>query len=275
MDSQAFKSVGKRISSKHDRLETRQVKELERVLRMAARQVKEEIYTFEEAAPLSQGQAARLAQMATLKGAIDRIASALERDLTGTAPDHTRQAFRLGMLEGVSDLKYLKIPDYAAVKAGEANALVDIVFTTIDKDALDFFIKYRMQLMGSLSEQLQYEIKTRIAAGIVSGKSTPEMVREIGKVIDDKNFKKAGKTVFKSTQQRLRLICRTEINRAHNAGRVAFYKEAGVKKVQWWAAHDRRTCPGCASKHRQVYRTDKVEPPPSHPLCRCVLIAVK
>ncbi len=232
------------------------------------------IVIHQKIAKRSQGQAYRLSHLQALRNNINRIAAELEEGLSVIAPNQAEQAFSLGIKDGVREMKYLKIPDYTSLKAGEVNALVDAIFTTIDREALDFFIRYRMQLAGGVAEQLQYEIKTRITAGILSGKSTPGMVREIGKVIDKpEEFKKTGKTVFKSTQQRLRLIYRTEVNRAHNGGRVAFYKEIGIKKVQWWAALDRRTCQECASRHGQVYDVDGLDLPPQHSRCRCCLMS--
>jgi len=67
------------------------------------------------------------------------------------------------------------------------------------------------------------------------------------------------------------VICRTEINRAHIEGRLSFYKKTGVKKVQWLAALDGRTCSDCSSKHGQVFDVDNFSAPPDHVMCRCTV----
>ena len=63
----------RRAMQGRDRLTARQVRELEDILAEAARQVKEELRRFEEMAPLSSGQAVRLAQLEALKENISRI----------------------------------------------------------------------------------------------------------------------------------------------------------------------------------------------------------
>ena len=52
------------------------------------------------------------------------------------------------------------------------------------------------------------------------------------------------------------------------------YEKKGVKKVQWVAEHDDRTCGECAKRDGKVYDIDKV-PPKVHYGCRCKLIPYK
>ena len=253
-----------------DRLVNSQVKELENVLSQAAKQVKEHLQHFEEIAPLSSGQSYRLSQLNSLKQNIDNLRNNIEYGLTNYATGQTEQSFRQGIYDGINEFKTLKHPEYVSIKAAEVHMLAASVFSQIDKDALDFLARYRLVLLGNVSDKLAGEIKNRISAGVISGKNTPEISREIGSIIKNpEKFKRAGKTVFKRTQERLMLICRTETNRAHNLGRVKFYEKASVKKVQWWSSLDNRTCPECFSRHGNVYSLNKFDPPPLHPRCRC------
>ena len=82
------------------------------------------------------------------------------------------------------------------------------------------------------------------------------------------------KTVFKTAQQRATLIARTETLRAHNEGRMAFYREVGITKVQWLTADDERTCPECTPLNGKVFKLGDAPGPPAHVQCRCSLMAV-
>jgi len=138
-----------------------------------------------------------------------------------------------------------------------------------DRAAVDFLANYQVQLLGDVTTELASSIQRTVTAGVLSGKSIPEVAREIGRVVEDKEaFRKAGKTVFKTAQQRATLIARTETLRAHNEGRKVFYRQVGVTKVQWITAHDERTCPICRPLDGKVFGIDEVPVIP-HPACRC------
>ena len=261
-----------------DRLTQKQINELNKALSNAAKHVKEKLTWFDDIAPLNYGQAVRLSHFTTLKENIDNIVLELNENLASISPIHTEDAFRLGIHDGITELKTLRIQDYTNLNANTIKALSTAMFAQIDKDALDFLLRYRLELLGDVSEQLKRNIKHRIASGIISGKSTPEIARDIGKIEDIKKdpakFRRAGKKVFKSTQDRLMLITRTETNRAHNLGRIKFYEKANIKKVQWWSTLDNRTCPECAGLHSNVFDIIGFNPPGLHPRCRCTTIAV-
>ncbi len=52
------------------------------------------------------------------------------------------------------------------------------------------------------------------------------------------------------------------------------YKDLGVKKVQWVAEHDERTCGVCHELDGEIYDLRDV-PPKQHYQCRCYLIPVR
>ena len=255
-----------------DKLTKDQVFELKTVLKKTSKEIKSKLLEFENMAPLSSGKIFRMAQLKALKYNIDSIIEELNHEFETITINHAENAFRSGISDGISEYKTVRIPGYSSLSTDEIKDLTIAIFSAVDKDALKFLTQYRLELMGDVKEQLKREIKQRITGGIALGKSTPEIVNKIGRIIDDpEDFRKAGKTVFKSVQQRLQVICRTEINRAHNEGRLSFYQKSGVKKVQWLSALDNRTCPDCSSKHGQVYDIDNFNAPPSHANCRCTI----
>ena len=52
------------------------------------------------------------------------------------------------------------------------------------------------------------------------------------------------------------------------------FKDMGVKKVQWIAADDEKTCPTCGARDNRVYAINKIPPKP-HYGCRCYVVPVK
>jgi len=182
-------------------------------------------------------------------------------------------AMKLGIEDGISQLKAMEAPDFQDLTDVKRNALVRRTFATIDRAAVDFLANYQVQLLGDVSAELASGIKRTVTNGVLSGKSIPEVARDIGRVVkDQESFRRAGKTVFKTAQRRATLIARTETLRAHNEGRKVFYRQAGVKKVKWLTAQDERTCPVCRPLDGRVFGIDEVEGPPAHPGCRCSVL---
>ena len=52
------------------------------------------------------------------------------------------------------------------------------------------------------------------------------------------------------------------------------YKDMGVKRVQWIAADDEKTCPTCGARDNKIYPINKIPPKP-HYGCRCYVVPVK
>ena len=181
---------------------------------------------------------------------------------------------RLGIEDGIAQMEALEAPDLQDLTDVSRNALVKRTFATIDRGAVDFLANYQVQLLGDVSAELASGIKRTVTQGVLTGKSIPEVAREIGRVVEDKAaFRRAGKTVFKTAQRRATLIARTETLRAHNEGRMVFYREVGVERVEWLTAHDERTCTQCAPLDGKVFKIDDVPGLP-HPACRCSRLAI-
>jgi SPP1 gp7 family putative phage head morphogenesis protein len=271
---EAIRRWTERSRAARDKYAADQVAGLTAELKRASDDVRAEMRRFEETAERTPGQAARLKHLKALKQNIDKVGAELEKRLTLLAPGQVEGAVKLGVRDGIDELRTVKVPSYTALTPPGLDKLAATVFSRIDKQALDFLVNFRLELMGDVADQLKRDIKSRISSGIVAGKSIPDISRDIGEVITDKDaFRKAGRTVFKSAQYRVEMIARTETLRAHNQGRLKFYEQAGVKKVKWITAHDERTCPECGPMDGKVFDLGD-DPGVPHPRCRCSRVAV-
>jgi SPP1 gp7 family putative phage head morphogenesis protein len=257
-----------------DRYAEERVKKLLEALDHAADDVAKQLARFEAKAGLKPWQEMRIAILKDLEKEIAGVARELESTWKVGTGANVEGAMRLGIEDGIAQMEALEAPDFQDLTDVGRNALVKRTFATIDRAAIDFLANYQVQLLGDVSAELASGIKRTVTQGVLTGKSIPEVAREIGRVVQDKEaFRRAGKTVFKTAQRRATLIARTETLRAHNEGRMAFYRKVGVEKVQWLTADDERTCPECAPLDGKVFKLDAV-PGIQHPACRCARLAV-
>jgi SPP1 gp7 family putative phage head morphogenesis protein len=74
-------------------------------------------------------------------------------------------------------------------------------------------------------------------------------------------------------------VARTETTRAHTAGILDAYREAGVAKITWLTTEDDRACDDCSDTDGETITLGDtfdgidVEAPPAHPSCRCNIIS--
>jgi SPP1 gp7 family putative phage head morphogenesis protein len=259
---------------RRDRYAEERVKELTSALSMAADDVAAQIRGFEDRLTLKPWQQMRVAILRDLQTEIDGVAADLRDSWKVGIRDNVAGSLRLGIEDGIGQLEAMRMPDFQDLTDVSRNALVKRTFTTIDRAAVDFLANYQLQLLGDVSAQLASGIHRTVTAGVLAGKSIPEVAREIGRVVEDKEaIRRAGKTVFKTAQQRATLIARTETLRTHNEGRKVFYRQVGVTKVQWLTAHDERTCPICRPLDGKVFGVDEIDGPPRHCNCRCTALA--
>jgi len=260
---------------RRDRYAEVRVKELNAALSKAADDVAAQVRRFEDKLTLKPWQQMRLAVLKGLQAEIDSVAAELHDSWNVGIRANVEGSMRLGIEDGIGQLEAMQAPDFKDLTDVSRNALVKRTFATIDRAAVDFLANYQLQLLGDVTTELASGIHKTITAGVLSGKSIPEVAREIGRVVEDKEaFRKAGKTVFKTAQRRATLIARTETLRAHNEGRKVFYHQVGVTKVQWLTSRDERTCPICRPLDGKVFGIEEVEGPPRHCNCRCTCIAV-
>lgn len=120
-----------------------------------------------------------------------------------------------------------------------------------------FFSKSLWQKMGNLEQALNGIVND----GISTGKTVTEMAVGLSNAMQ-RSFNDAHRLV------------RTETINYMNRSALRGYKDAGVKKVQWWAAEDERTCEICGTNHKKEYDIDKAPILPCHPGCRCTWLPV-
>ncbi|MBC3516025.1 minor capsid protein [Neobittarella massiliensis] len=145
--------------------------------------------------------------------------------------------------------------------------LPDRAFTTVNKKAVEKALKYPWS-GADFSDRiwrdkasLTFALNEILTRGLVQGLGVGELARQIdGKM--QSGYKNA-----------LRLA-RTETIHYLNDSALKAYKDSGVKKVQFWAAEDERTCPECGVLHGKEYPIDKAPILPVHPNCRCTYIPV-
>ena len=259
---------------RRDRYTNAHVAELTKALKTASDDVAKQIRRFEEKVALKPWQEMRLTILKDLEKEIDGVAAELQTNWKLGIRASAERSLKLGIEDGIGQLEAMEVPNYKDLTDVNRNALITRTFSTIDRAAVDFLANYEVQLLGSVSTELASGIKGAITNGVLTGKSIPEVARDIGKVVDDpEEFKTAGKTIFKTVQQRATLIARTETLRAHNEGAKVFYREVGVKKVKWSTAHDEQACPECAPLDGRVFELAGFDGPPRHPNCKCTISA--
>ena len=277
-ETEQARKIRKAVESavkRRDKYAEDRVDDLLRSLDNAADDVAGQIARFEKKTALKEWQELRLSILKDLESEIDEIAREVKANWKVGIRANVEGAMKLGIDDGVGQLQALEHPDFAGISNKARRSAITKTFATIDRAAIDFLANYQLNLLGDVTTELAAGIKRTITQGVLTGKSIPEVAREIGKVVKNKDaFKKAGKTVFRSAQHRATLIARTETLRAHNEGRKVFYREVGIRKVKWLTAQDERTCPECAPLDGRVFRIDDAPGPPKHPACRCSLVSV-
>jgi len=259
---------------RRDRYAGDRVKDLLKVLDQAADDVAKQVRRFGEKASLKPWQEMRLAILRDLEKEVAGVARELESNWKVWIRASVTGAMKLGIEDGIGQLEAMEAPDFQDLTDVKRNAMVKRTFATIDRAAIDFLANYQVQLLGDVTAELASAIKRTVTQGVLTGKSIPEVARDIGRVVKDKDaFRRAGKTVFKTAQRRASLIARTETLRAHNEGRKVFYRQVGVRKVKWLTAQDERTCLVCRPLDGKVFGIED-DPGVVHPGCRCSRVAV-
>jgi SPP1 gp7 family putative phage head morphogenesis protein len=255
-----------------DRYAEERVKDLLEALDRAAGDATKQLARFGAKAGLKPWQEMRVAILKDLEKEFAGIARELESTWKVGIRANVEGAMRLGIEDGIRQMEALEAPDFQDLTDVNRNALVKRTFATIDRAAVDFLANYQVQLLGDVTSELASGIKRTVTQGVLTGRSIPEVARDIGRVVEDKNaFRRSGKTVFKTAQRRATLIARTETLRAHNEGRMAFYREVGVERVRWLAANDERICSECAPLNGMVFQIGEAPLLPGHPGCRCTI----
>jgi hypothetical protein len=211
-----------------------QVDSLLDVLEKAEKEVKLSILDYKNLGSLTEGKTINQKALKRLQGQIEEIRAELEKNQSLILTEGVKTVYKQGMYDSVESLVKAKLPFYADLTEDGINKMAGNVFQLIDTQALDFMVNFNIQLAGDVSRELADGINQKIQLGIAAGKGAPDIVRDLGSVIKDKEaFRRAGKTVFKTAQTRMTLIARTETIRAHNQGQIKFCHTAFSTPTVW------------------------------------------
>ena len=164
------------------------------------------------------------------------------------------------MLVGTSMIKFYDIG------MDGAETQFDMNFTR-DGDRLKLLENYTVENIKGMNEDMQNSIRQEITRGVVNLEGVEKVKQRIMKVVD-------------VSQNRARMIARTELNRAENVGHIDGARQSGLTLKKEWDAHlDERTSPVCNYLDGQVKELDEKfkyegkewDAPPSHINCRSTL----
>lgn len=139
-----------------------------------------------------------------------------------------------------------------------------------DQDAVRYIQNYTFQNIKDMDEEIVNDIRAELQRGLMNGEGVDKLNKRIGKI-------------FKSAEDRVEAITRTETTRASNMGSMQAMKQSGEKVKKKWVAHiDERTSGICSRLHNQeVYinenfkdpqTEEEYQSPPSHVNCRSSLV---
>lgn len=216
------------------------------------------------------GKAVQLARLKALEKNLAQTAATLKQNLTLVYRGMTDDLAKVGIEGKLAQLGALKAGGYEALDQAGREALAKTAFSLIPESAVDFLAGYQLQLLGKLSDDLIAGVKSAVWSGIMQGHGPAKIAQSIGSIVTNPDeFRKAGKTVFKTVQQRAELIARSEVMRAYNQGAVKFEAQVGITRVRWLTAGDERECPDCGPLDGKEYNLVDLPSQPLHPACRC------
>jgi len=247
--------------------------QLTQSLKTAQKQVHTALLGYKSLGSLPDNKLAALKGLEKLDAEIRETMRTLRKEHTLMFRNASRTGFRSGVYRGIGEFAAAQMPFYRDLTLDGIDKLTTSVFTLIDTDALDFMANYNLVLVGDVHRELSDGIKRTILSGVATGKGADDIVRDLGKVIEDKeSFRHAGSKVFSKAQYRMEMIARTEVLRAHNQGRIKFHQQVGVQRLEWVAMEDERMCPVCGGFDGKVFDTDHFPTQPAHPNCRCTSV---
>ena len=253
-----------------------QVQKMFSALQEADTRIKAELIRIKEKSIISKGLEVRRSQLKGIRKEIDVITRDLERELSVISRSGLQGGFQQGMKTSIREFGDIGLPFYSDLSAAEQAKIAGQVMSLIDRKSLDFLVNYKLQLLGNVSYELAEGIKQQISIGLITGESIAKISEKIGGIITDpEDFRFAGKTVFKTAQDRVETIARTETLRAYGQGRHKFYETVGVQTVTWLSVGDKRMCPSCRELDGKDFPLEKVPLIPLHPKCRCTTYAAK
>lgn len=116
--------------------------------------------------------------------------------------------------------------------------------------------------LDGITTAMSQDIMRSITDGVLDGKGTEYIAREIDESVDG-----IGRT-------RARLLARTETMTAFNRAATTQYVKMGVDKVEWYTSHLENVCEDCDYLDGQIFDIGSAPPCPYHPNCPCILLPV-
>ncbi|KMT21585.1 minor capsid protein [Clostridium cylindrosporum] len=177
-------------------------------------------------------------------------------DIIEELVDNVESLTKEAMFKAFSDnykniMKSLDLGDFAEVN----QALMEEL---LEKPWQGSFFSKRLWKNTSI---LASNLNEFLTQGLIQGKTIAEISIGLG------NLMQQG---FNVTHR----LVRTEAMHYLNQSSHRAYEDAGIEKVQVWAAKDERTCKVCGKKHGKIYFVDKSPILPLHSNCRCTYIPI-
>lgn len=133
-------------------------------------------------------------------------------------------------------------------------------FTLADPEAAEWLKNYTIVLADKESNEFVGKVRQQIMSGLNAGEGMDEIAARV-------------RTTFEMTEERSKLIARTETMRATNEGRLAGYRQSKLEKVEFLASGS--ACPDCAAMNGEIMTINEAQGEiPVHPNCECTWIPV-
>lgn len=218
----------------------------------ASRQIRMELYELAEQIGedgiISRTEMYTQQRLQKLEKRYRDIAYELGQQVEQTEKENMQQGF-LEVYENT--LKQLEVPDFSIPNRKLMEKLMQEPWRG----------GYFSSRLWTNQKRLASAMNAILTTGLQQGKSVTNMAVELNMAMG-KGFNEAHRLV------------RTETMHYLNSAVLQSYRDSGVKKVQFWAAEDERTCEICGAMHGKIYDIDKAPILPIHPNCRCTYLPV-
>lgn len=165
------------------------------------------------------------------------------------------------------------------IRALEAATPIKVDFVTPAPSQLAAAARSR-PLMGrhlrdwfaDLPKQQTQRVSAAIMSGVVEGRTTPQIVREL-RGTRAQGYRDG---LLAVDRRHAEAVVRTAVNHTANAAKEEIFGANAdlIKGVQWVATLDGRTSAVCRARDGQVYKVGKGPRPPAHPNCRSTTVPV-
>jgi SPP1 gp7 family putative phage head morphogenesis protein len=128
------------------------------------------------------------------------------------------------------------------------------------------------QWFDKLERSTQENLTGAVQRGIAQGETVNQIMQRV------RGTRANGFTdgVLQTTRRQAETVTRSAVQHVSNQARTELFKQNDdvVKKVQWTASLDTRTCPVCMSLDGETFPVDGGKRPPVHANCRCAVTPV-